>query len=176
MTKKKKTVTVKASQVAAAIHRARTVDYCFQACVCEIAVLPRVAKLYREVNRDRMPHAHIIAHRPPKEVRLDWENIANDTRAKLSLTETKAWARVPGWTFEYGVEGLVWNRIGDECYSHNAANTYDGMRRETICQFIYDLYCQVSRMIGREPPDRFHQRELDAVGLVVVNDLGGDDA
>ncbi len=173
---KLKVLTVKASQIAKAMERAEQYDRDWQAKCCEIARIPAIARRFATLNRPRFPNAHVEFHNPGKAVGLRWKDLAPESRDLVS--SNREWARVYGWTFKYGLEGVCWNSVRDDYYGHNASCAWDGIRRETqyheFLQVLYWLVTGWQQGVNSDSP--YWDQVLIDAKIILVNDLQGGTA
>jgi len=156
-------ITIKASQVAQAIKRARRLfgdDW--QAECLEIALLPAINKRWRAVNRPF--HADLTLTRHIGKTPLD---IKREDYQKTN------WLTVAGYELGYGgaTTSYCWNRARADYWGHSPGTAWDGVRRETCHSFIYTLLAIYRHALeGREPSWREWDNLLD-YRINFVNDL-----
>ena len=160
---------LKTSDILAAIERAKAQDEDWQAELCEIAMLPAVEAAWRKANKGRAVSIRRIDGIPHKGFVRE---------ANLARGAAEAWGEVSGYVFDYGIENLSWNSVRSGYYSHSAATTWDGVRRETYHEFIeqarYAVYPVKVRAGFRHTAFDEHRQNLAEYGLELVDDAGID--
>lgn len=131
------TVTVKRSEVEAAIARVTQLSDEWQAGCCEVARIPAVQARWRELNPN-LTGLEVEFHPG-----LPYER--HTPEQNQAIGENRLWSMYVGWTLKlFDLEGGVgsrYNTVRADWYSHGPSVCWDGMRRSTKCQFIYALTC-----------------------------------
>lgn len=157
-------ITIKASEVKKASDKAAKVETnCWQATICELLMLPKLAKRWQEFN-PRHKGLRIEKH----EGQLYPEGYARQN----TVTD---WATFAGYTLK--ADYWTWNSVpetGDlsRGFSHNPGTAYDGIRRETVYHFAYDLMAINSCIEqGRSVPQSYIDELFYDYKITFVNDL-----
>ena len=145
--------------IKAAIARANAMFDDWQAECCEIAMIPAIAKRYAELNRDRFQHGVAVICHPGK---------CHKGMTRDDNLAVKDWTEYAGYVLHYAPNGAYlgpwsWNAVKPDYYCHSPSTTWDGMRRETVSQFIHDL-----RMLalGYDHPET--RRSIERAHLTVT--------
>lgn len=156
-------IKLKLSAVLRAIQRAKSVTDDWQAECCEILMIPAIAKRWQELNA-RLGNGLRIE-------RIDGLRYSFVSREdNQARCDADGWAEVAGYSLilmqlENGYCSR-WNSVQRSYYCHSASTAWDGVRRETISQFVDDL-----RNMAHGWDDGDKRRRLAAAGIDVVNDL-----
>ena len=131
-----RTIRLRLGDLCAAIDRAHKVSREWQAECCEIAMLPQIAKRWREANAN-LPYLQVLRVKgiPYAEVNRD---------KNLARGQARSWDKVAGYrlVFFKDEKGQLygWNTVADDWYAHSAGSTWNGATRETMmAQTIHDL-------------------------------------
>jgi hypothetical protein len=156
----KRTMTVKASQIAKAVGKAR--QLCpkdWQAEQLEILLIPKLYKRWRDVN-DHIPGLELKRH-----AGFPW------TGGRDEALAVEDWTAYAGYEMGYGLESYCWNRARSDDYAHSPASAWDGVRRETYHSFADNLRMAYGAALeGGEPNHRVVQA-LDRYKIRFINDL-----
>lgn len=140
------TIQVKASEVRAAVNRAAQVSVEWQAACCEIARIPAVHKRWRELNLN-LTGLEVEFHE-------GLPYTVNDAEQNAGLGRLRLWSCFAGWTLKlFDLPGGVacrYNTVRVDWYGHGPSVCWDGMRRETRCEFIYALLAHLGGYAGYE--------------------------
>ena len=148
-----RTIRVSLKTIRAAIARAQTVSDDWQAQLCEIALIPAVAKRWKELN-SRLPGLAITRHDGAPHIGMT----PYDNRA---VTD---WTVYAGYVLIYFPEsGKGWNSVRDNYYCHSPSSAWNGIRRETVSQFLEDL-----RMVALGYTNPEIMRSLERAKIVVT--------
>jgi hypothetical protein len=132
-----RTIAVSLKTIRAAIARAEKLSSDWQAQCCEIALIPAIAKRWAELNTNHFQNVHLDRHEG--EPHLDYTPEQNHA--------VKDWSAFAGYVLRYSSDPSIsnwgWNSVRSDCYGHSPCTAWDGMRRETVSQFLHDL-----RMLG----------------------------
>lgn len=160
-------IRVRASDVVRAITRAQAQTDDWQAECLEIALLPAINRRWRAANRDRYPDIHLqrVPGQPYRQMtREDAERICQE----------RGWLAYSGYElYLLAGETYAWNRARADYYGHSPATAWNGMGRETYCQFIEDIRSLTYAML-HGTADRVHPEllaHLRSFGVEVVDDL-----
>lgn len=155
-----KTIKVKASVILAAMERGKAIDSCWQAGDIEILLLPSVYKRWQELNA-RFPY---IVNR------VDGLSAAHMTREdNMRITD---WTPFAGYELRYANGLGGWNQRRANGYMHSASVTWDGIRRETIHNFIWLLGAMAYQISeGKGIFSRNADDLLQEARIVLVDDV-----
>lgn len=150
-----RTITIKHAEVKKAFERAADISSDWQAELCELLLTPKIAKRFSELNIGRLG---LKVERHDGEPHKDQQPEDN-----LKIGERKGWASYAGYTlvlFECMEGKLAWNSVREDYYGHAPSTCWDGVRRETIHQFL-----EAIRMLyyGHNHPE--YHRVLTAAGV-----------
>jgi hypothetical protein len=128
-----RTVTVSLRALQRALKAAKSSSDDWQAECCEIALIPAVAKRWAELNADRFQNVHLDRYEGKPHIGM----LPDGNRAVAD------WSEYAGYVLHYSADPSIsnwgWNSVRQEYYGHSPSTAWDGMRRETISQFIHDL-------------------------------------
>lgn len=160
-------IRVRASDVVRAITRAQAQFDDWQAECLEIALLPAVYRRWQAANRDRYPDIHLR--------RVPGQPYRSRPRAEAErICQEQGWLAYAGYELHLlAGETYAWNRARADYYGHSPATAWNGMGRETFCNFIEDIR-QVVYALLHGTADRVHPEllaHLRSFGVEVVDDM-----
>jgi hypothetical protein len=153
-------IKVRYSDLQKAAERAKAASYDWQAVVLEILLLPNVNKRWKQLNprRPDMQLQRIAGAKYPKGLAL---------RQKI-----EDWSIYAGYTLSFS-EHAAWNSVGEGTghgYSHGPGVCWDGIRRETVYRFAYDLSVVYNLLSQHKPASHLIiNLELD-YSIIFVDD------
>jgi len=135
-----KQITIKASQIVAALEAAKTKNQQWQAGLLQMLVdIPALAERWNELNER-------TDLRIQEEPGVPYLNYTREMNRAM-----EDWTVICGWTFHMGV--IQYNSVREDGYMHSAGVTWDGIQRRTRCGFL-----EMLRMLT-----------LDALGMMEIN-------
>ena len=164
-------LTIKASQVARAMDSVKDTFDDWQAQALEVLLLPKMYRRWRELNRDHYDPEMLTVERVPGLAHRGFTREDNG-----AIGDAKDWGKFAGYVLRFYKnhetgDTYGWNAIKDNWYSHSPSCCWDGVRRDTIHQFI-----EMTRMIvlqwRRGESVHFSAWEpVEKAGIVLLNDL-----
>jgi hypothetical protein len=154
-----KMLVVKESEIHEAVERANALFDEWQARAIEVILIPHVYVYWCGIQRSPWR----IERVPGKEYK------AHTREQNLEIGERNGWGEYAGYHVyrDFGEVQLPWNGIRDDWYSHSAGTAWDGLRRETICEFAYELSSAYTmKMDGRDY--HYLTERLDNKGILLV--------
>jgi hypothetical protein len=153
-----RTIEVSLESIRLAMERAHDRSDDWQAELCEIALIPVIAKRWQELNPnfqglhlERVPGLPHILKTP------------DDNRA---IGDAKRWAEYAGYVlvlFGEGENRYTWNAVRPDWYGHSPSTAWNGMRRETVSQFIETL-----RMVACGNEHDEYTKNLARAGIMLA--------
>ena len=157
-----RTITVKASQIKAAIACANKISDDWQAELIEVLLIPNVYNRWQKVNG----HARYVVNRHDGQPHKGYKREDN-----LTVGELNAWDTIAGYTMQYNGLGWGWNSVRTDYYGHGPSTTWDGIRRETYHSFLESLRSAVYAIDRGLEPNYYITDTLRDYKIKFVNDL-----
>jgi hypothetical protein len=153
-------IKVKLSAIRQAIKRAKLVSDDWQAECCEILSIPAIAKRWQELNPNlRGLRIWRVAGQP---YRFESREI------NIARCDAKQWGQIAGYVlvlFSTADGDCSWNSVRPDYYGHSASTAWDGVRRDTVSQFVLDL-----RMLAYGHDHAEIRNHLASAGIELVDD------
>lgn len=122
-------VQVKATEIQTAMLRADAFSDEWQAYYLEIILLEQVKPVWVSANHGHVDITRYVAKRPFHKI---------DKAGALRISNRSGWLEYSGYSLQLSRDS-TYNCPVATSYSHSAARTWDGVRRETVKSFIVAL-------------------------------------